>query len=114
MYFLSLPTPSPLFRLKLPPHTTGAAVGAAPQALAGTVHFVLGNEACDLDSLVSALVLAYALSTSSAAVCVAECRLKGALCVWQPLRVPASQSFRDGRFMVAVRYVCRACVCRAL
>ena len=67
MYFLSLPTPSPLFRLKLPPHTTGAAVGAAPQALAGTVHFVLGNEACDLDSLVSALVLAYALSTSSAA-----------------------------------------------
>jgi inorganic pyrophosphatase/exopolyphosphatase len=28
---------------------------------------VLGNEACDLDSLVSALVLAYALSTSTAA-----------------------------------------------
>ena len=62
MYFLSLPTPAPLSRLKLPPPTT-----AAPQALAGTVHFVLGNEACDLDSLVSALVLAYALSTSSAA-----------------------------------------------
>ena len=74
MYFLSLPTPSlqsphPILppASNFHPHTTGAAVGAAPQALAGTVHFVLGNEACDLDSLVSALVLAYALSTSSAA-----------------------------------------------
>ena len=62
------PTRSSLPPPLRPPHTQkGAAIGAAPQAVTGTVHFVLGNEACDLDSLVSALVLAYALSTSTAA-----------------------------------------------
>jgi hypothetical protein len=32
----------------------------------------------------------------------AGCRVHGVrcVCVWQPLRVPASQSLRDGRFMV--------------
>ena len=39
------------------------------------------------------------------AECGAECGVQGAwgslcVCVWQPLRVPASQSLRDGRFMV--------------